>query len=67
MGWCEGSYIANDIWKLVKDFVPENQRQQIARAIVDRFEDEDADCWDYDMNIVVDGDMRSVWAKRYGK
>ena len=46
MGWSGGSAIAEDVWKLVRGYVPESQRQEIALAIIDRFESEDCDTMD---------------------
>ena len=56
MGWAGGSSLANDIWVLVRKFVPESQRSQVARLIIDRFKDEDADDWDYDDVIMLDSE-----------
>lgn len=46
MGWCSGSYIAEDIWRIVEKFIPEELKKQVAMKITDRFCDEDADDWD---------------------
>jgi 16S rRNA C1402 N4-methylase RsmH len=46
MGWCTGSYMANDIWAIVKKYIPEKDKKKIAKKIVDIFRNEDADDWD---------------------
>lgn len=33
MGWCNGSYIAEDVWNLVREYIPEEKKQAIARKI----------------------------------
>jgi predicted GTPase len=45
MGWCTGSYICDDIWQKIRDYIPEEQRVQILADMISRFSDEDADCW----------------------
>lgn len=46
MGWSNGSYIAEDVWKTVKPFIPEDKKQEIAKKIYDKFCEYDADDWD---------------------
>jgi hypothetical protein len=43
MGWASGSYLAEDVWKLVKDHVPDAEQRRVARAILQLFEEHDAD------------------------
>lgn len=45
MGWCSGSYIAEDMWDIVREFIPIDKKPEVAKKIVDRFCDEDADDW----------------------
>ena len=45
MGWCIGSYLANDIWNEVKGWIPFDKQKEVAVKIVDMFENQDADCW----------------------
>jgi hypothetical protein len=54
MGWCEGSYIANDVFKKVCRLMKptEAQRKELAEYLYKRFSDEDADCWDDGMMIL---------------
>jgi hypothetical protein len=46
MGWCSGSYLCKDIWEKIRDYVPEENRVQVLGEMINRFSDEDADCWD---------------------
>ncbi|NJO61517.1 MAG: hypothetical protein HC836_25695 [Richelia sp. RM2_1_2] len=45
MGWCEGSHICEDVWLMVRDYVPEDERVDLLAKLIERFSDEDADCW----------------------
>ncbi len=54
MGWCNGSYIANDVFeKICSTMNPTvEEKRKIASYIYERFCDEDADCWDEDLEIM---------------
>lgn len=54
MGWCSGSLIAEDLWNEIKDDIEPRRRRHVALRIVKIFSDEDADCWDDDMNVIKD-------------
>ena len=54
MGWCAGSEIAEDVWKLVRQHIPFTERREIARRIIDRFEQEDADTMDEAETLTAD-------------
>jgi hypothetical protein len=43
MGWNTGSAIAEDVWALVRKFIPLEVRPDIAHKVIDRFEDADCD------------------------
>ena len=45
MGWCTGSHICNDIWRDIREYVPEDKRAEVLGKMVNIFSDEDADCW----------------------
>ena len=45
MTW-NGSIIAENIWEIVKDYIPEEEKQNIAQKIVELFEQEDCDTID---------------------
>ena len=58
MGWCTGSYLAEDLWNTIRGYIPEDKRKDIARNIIEIFNEQDADCWDDDMNIVKDAEYK---------
>lgn len=43
MGWSAGSELAQDVWDLVRPYIPEAKRKEIAKSICDRFGDHDCD------------------------
>lgn len=48
MGWCNGSYLAEDIWQLIKEYLPEDKKPEIAKEIYNLFCDMDADDWQFE-------------------
>ena len=48
MGWCTGSQIAEELWAKIKQYVPPDKQQELAKYVVDHFSAYDADCWEYD-------------------
>jgi hypothetical protein len=52
MGWCSGSYLAEDIFKKIEKYLPMNVKKEIAQKIYDEFCNLDADCWDEEMHIM---------------
>lgn len=54
MGWSRGSELAEDVWERVRKHIPEDQRKQVAGEIIDLFENEDADDFYDDMQIMQD-------------
>ena len=52
MGWCSGSYLAENIFKKIEQYLPNEVKYEIAKMIYDEFCDMDADCWDDDMQIM---------------
>lgn len=54
MGWCGGSGIAEDVWRLVREHIPFNDRQRIASEIIEIFEHEDADTMDEAETLMAD-------------
>lgn len=57
MGWAAGSGLADEVWGIVREFVPPHKRKAIAREIIEIFEGEDADDWCGDMLIEEDADF----------
>lgn len=52
MGWASGSYLAEEVWETLKKAkvlpAQKQRRQNLARKLVDLFENQDADDWDTD-------------------
>jgi hypothetical protein len=46
MGWASGSYLCDDVWTLVKRYIPEDKRKRLAGKLIDIFDDHDADDWE---------------------
>jgi hypothetical protein len=51
MGWCTGSGIAEELWENIREYIPPDKRQELAKRIVDLFSSYDADCWEYDGDL----------------
>lgn len=43
MGWASGSRLADDIWDIVKDHLPEKKKKKLAKKIIEVFENMDCD------------------------
>lgn len=43
MGWASGSEIAENVWRVVRKYVPQEKRERVSNEIIDIFENEDAD------------------------
>ena len=43
MGWASGSRLFRDVWRIVRQYVAEDQRKNVAKQVMDRFEDRDCD------------------------
>ena len=52
MGWASGSYMAEELWRDISEFVDEEHKKEAAKIIFDLFEDHDADDWNGDSELV---------------
>jgi hypothetical protein len=43
MGWCEGSDLADNIWDIFEDIIPQGRETFYAQILVDLFEQMDCD------------------------
>ena len=43
MGWASGSELAEDVWTLVRKYIPKNALKQVASKLIDLFENRDCD------------------------
>jgi hypothetical protein len=59
VGWSAGSELADDVWSLVREFIPPSARKRVAREVIGKFEDHDADDWGYGRLIEEDADLES--------
>lgn len=57
MGWCKGSIIAEELWADIRDDLSPQKRRYVARRIIKIFSNEDADCWDDSMQIIIDAGL----------
>ena len=46
MGWCTGSEIGENLWESIKDSIPKEKQQKVAKIIYDELTFHDADCWE---------------------
>jgi hypothetical protein len=58
MGWCTGSYLAQDIWDKFKDIIPASKKQPYAEWLYTLFCNEDADDWDTDSSLLKDAEIK---------
>lgn len=54
MGWASGSGLAESIWLDIRDYIPDAKKKEVAKQIIDYFQDHDADDWDQEDQIVID-------------
>lgn len=54
MGWASGSYLAQDLYDEIRKHIPAPKRKVVASKIIDAFEHEDADDWDYGSKLFKD-------------
>jgi hypothetical protein len=57
MGWASGSELGKDIYDKVREFIPEENRQEVAEYIYDYVCDLDADDWDSTSQLEIDADV----------
>ena len=43
MGWSGGSEVGDSIWNGIRDFIPQENREQAARIVIDALESQDCD------------------------
>lgn len=57
MGWAAGSQLGEELYLLVRDYIPEEDRKDIATAFYDAVCDLDADDWSGDSQLEFDADI----------
>jgi len=58
MGWCRGSYLAEEIWDDLRSVVPQEQRHVFAKKIYEKFCDYDADDWNHNSFLLRDAGVK---------
>lgn len=43
MGWASGSEVGDTIWNGIRGFIPEGNREEAAKIVIDALEDQDCD------------------------
>lgn len=51
MSWSRGSELAEEIWDRISPHVDIEKLQLVAQTIIDKFEDHDADNWNYESDL----------------
>jgi len=52
MGWASGSEIAEDVYDLIRKYVPTKERKRVAGKIIDIFEHHDCDTM-YECEVLI--------------
>jgi hypothetical protein len=58
MGWAGGSEIAEDVWIVVRKHIPLQYRKDVARKLIDIFEDADCDTIEECKLLLADADLK---------
>lgn len=62
MGWSSGSGLAEEVYDMVREFIPEERRPEVAGRIYDLFSNMDADDWDPTSDLLLDaGACEGFW------
>lgn len=56
MGWASGSELAEEVWEAARPHISKKNRQKVANAIIDAFEDRDCDTMDEAEQLMIDAD-----------
>lgn len=51
MGWCSGDRICASVWEEIRPHIPEEIRVDLLQRVINIFEGEDMDCYDYIMDL----------------
>lgn len=61
MGWASGSGLAAETWELVREYIPEDKRKEVASKFIDEFEDMDCDTIYECEQLVEDAGLQSKY------
>lgn len=54
MGWASGTDLAEGIWLLIRKYIPEDERPQVAKGIIEEFRGHDWDTVDEAETLATD-------------
>ncbi len=57
MGFASGSEYAQETWDIVREFIPEKQRPEVARKFYEYWQNLDADSWNPYSNLLQDTEL----------
>ena len=58
MGWAMGSELAEKVYARIRKYIPDNEREAVARFFYEAFSFEDADAWNREDLIIMDADIQ---------
>lgn len=58
MGWCRGSYMAEELWCSIKKYIAKENMKTVANIIYKKFDDNDADCWEDAPKLIKDAGIK---------
>lgn len=61
MGWASGSEVGDNIWDGIRDLIPEENRQEAARVVINALEDQDCDTIGECENLVIDAGLQKEY------
>lgn len=65
MGWASGSTVGDQIWNNIRGFIPEGNRAEAAKIVIDALEDQDCDTIDECELLVKDAGLESEYWSEY--
>lgn len=64
MGWAGGSTVGDQVWNNIRGFIPEGNRKEAARIVIDALEDQDCDTIYECELLVIDAELEDeYWPK----
>lgn len=54
MGWAGGAILAEEVWGFIRKYIPENERPQVAKQIIEAFRNKDWDTVDEAVTLATD-------------
>jgi hypothetical protein len=54
MGWCSGTVIGENIYNLIRNYIPPDKRKRISKRIINILNEHDADAWELEDQLMID-------------